>query len=239
MINSLKDEHKNINRTWELKIAHIPILIELLLLGAKDKPIKISTVEISKRIGKSQQLASKHLLELESEGYVERFKSDRQYSIKLTEKGLDQLMKLYLALKEALEAYPSAIEIEGELFSGIGEGSYYVSLEGYRRQFIDKLGFDPYLGTLNLRLTSQKDRKLRHELEHYPGIKIDSFKDEHRTYGGAKCFMAVVNDQIEGAVGIFERSHYDDSVLEVISPINLREKLGLKDGDKVRVKVFL
>ncbi|MCP8307738.1 MAG: DUF120 domain-containing protein [archaeon] len=217
----------------------MPILIELLLSGAKDSPIKISTIEISKRIGKSQQLASKHLLELENEGYVERFKGDRQYSIKLTEKGLNQLVKLYLALREVLEAPPSVIEIEGELFSGLEEGAYYVSLENYRRQFIDKLGFDPYIGTLNLKLTSSKDRKLRHELEHYSGISIDGFKNEHRTYGGAKCFMAVVNDLVEGAVGVFERSHYDDSVLEVISPIKIREKLGLKDGDRVKVKVFL
>ncbi|MEM3383190.1 MAG: DUF120 domain-containing protein [Nitrososphaerales archaeon] len=235
----MKDEPKNIDRAWELKVAHIPILVELLLLGAKDTPVKISTIEISKRIGKSQQLASKHILELESEGYIERFKSNRQYSIKLTEKGLNQLMKLYLTLKEVFEAIPQTIEIEGELFSGIGEGSYYVSLEGYRRQFINKLGFDPYLGTLNLRLTSQKDRKLRRELEHYLGIRIDSFKDEHRTYGGAKCFMAVISDRIKGAVGIFERTHYDDSVLEVISPINIRKELNLKDGDKVKVKIFL
>jgi len=224
---------------WGLKVAHIPILIELLLLGAKDSPIKISTIEISKRIGKSQQLASKHLLELENEGCVERFKGDRRYSIKLTERGLNQLTKLYLALREVLETPPSVIEIEGELFSGLGEGSYYVSLDSYRRQFIDKLGFDPYIGTLNLKLTSSKDRKLRHELEHYSGIIIDGFKDEHRTYGSAKCFMAIVNDLVEGAVGIFERSHYDDSVLEVISPIKIREKLGLKDGDRVKVKVFL
>lgn len=227
------------NRIWGLKVAHIPILIELLSLGAKDNPIKISTIEISKRMGKSQQLASKHLLELENEGYVERFKSNRQNSIKLTEKGLNQLTKLYLALKEVLEAPPSVIEIEGELFSGLGEGSYYISLEGYRRQFIDKLGFDPYLGTLNLKLTSPKDRKLRRELEHYSGISIEGFKDEHRTYGGAKCFIAVVNDQVEGAVGFLERTHYDDSVLEVVSPLNIREKLGLKDGDRVKVKVFL
>jgi len=224
---------------WGLKVVHIPILIELLLLGAKDSPIKISTIEISKRIGKSQQLASKHLLELENEGCVERFKGDRRYSIKLTEKGLNQLTKLYLALREVLEAPPSVIEIEGELFSGLGEGSYYVSLDGYRRQFIDKLGFDPYIGTLNLKLTSSKDKKLRHELEHYSGINIDGFKDEHRTFGGAKFFMAVVNDLVEGAVGIFERSHYDDSVLEVISQTKIREKLGLKDGDRVKVKVFL
>jgi riboflavin kinase len=239
MMNSLKDENKKIDRISGLKVAHIPILIELLSLGAKDSPVKVSTTEISRRIGKSQQLASKHILELENEGYVERFKSDRQYSIKLTEKGLNQLMRLYLALKEVLEAPTSIIEIEGELFSGIGEGSYYVSLEGYRRQFIDKLGFDPYLGTLNLKLTSVKDRKLRRELEHYSGISIDSFKDEHRTYGGAKCFMAVVNDLVEGVVGIFERSHYDDSVLEIISPTNIRKELNLKDGDKVKVKVFL
>lgn len=227
------------NRIWGLKVAHIPTLIELLSLGAKDSPVKISTIEISKRMGKSQQLASKHLLELEKEGYLERFKSDHQYNIKLTDKGLSHLTRLFLALKEILEAPPSVIEIEGELFSGLGEGSYYISLEGYKGQFIDKLGFVPYPGTLNLRLISPKDRKLRRELEHYSGISIDGFKDEHRTYGGAKCFIAVVNDQVDGAVGILERTHYGDSVLEVIAPLKIREELLLKDGDRVKVKVFL
>ncbi|NWG09075.1 MAG: DUF120 domain-containing protein [Nitrososphaerales archaeon] len=234
----MSTEDKTFDRIIEVKAAYIPILVELLFLGARDSPIRVLTGEVARRIGKSQQLASKQLLELEDEGFLERFKSGRHHSIRLTEKGVDQLTRLYLALKEAIEAPPSSIEIEGELFSGIGEGAYYISLENYRRQFLERLGFDPYFGTLNLRLTS-KYRKLRRELEHYSGISIAGFKDEHRTYGGAKCFPALINDLVEGAVGIFERSHYDDSVLELISSINVREKLGLKDGDIVRIKVFL
>ncbi|MCP8305654.1 MAG: DUF120 domain-containing protein [archaeon] len=235
----LKSEYESIDPIWKVKVAHIPTLIELLLLGAKDRPIKISTSELADRIEKSQQLVSKHLLELEKGGCLERFKIGRGYGLKLTEKGLDQLMMLYSVLKRTLEPPPLMLEIEGELFSGLGEGAYYVSLENYRQQFIEKLGFDPYPGTLNLRLTSPKDRKLRRELEYYPGISIDGFRNEYRTYGSAKCFMAVVNDLVEGAVGIFERTHYDDLVMEVISPIKIREKLCLKDVDKVRVKIFL
>ena len=223
---------------WRVKIAHIPTLVELLLLGAKDYHIKISTSELADRIGKSQQLVSNHLMELENEGYLERLKIGRLYGLKLTEKGLDQLMMLYSILKGTLEP-PLMLEIEGELFSGLGEGAYYTSLENYRRQFVEKMGFEPYPGTMNLRLTSLKDRKLRRELEYYTGIIIDGFKDESRTYGGVKCFIAIVNDQIKGAVGIFERTHYADLVIEIISPIKIRKKLGLRDGDKVKVKIFL
>jgi CTP-dependent riboflavin kinase len=34
------------------------------------------------------------------------------------------------------------------------------------------------------------------------------------------------------------RTHYDDSVLELIAPINLRQHFKLKDGDEVRVTAF-
>lgn len=40
----------------------------------------------------------------------------------------------------------------GRVFSGVGEGSFYVSL--YSKKFLEKLGFRPYPGTLNLRLVN-------------------------------------------------------------------------------------
>jgi len=237
--NGFRGQYKPIDPIWKVKAVYIPTLLELLTLGAKDRPINISTSELAYRIGKSQQIVSKHLLILESGGYLEKIKIGRSYGLKLTKKGLDQLRILYSVLKTILEVPPLLLEIEGELFTGLGEGAYYVSLDSYRKQFIEKLGFDPYAGTLNLKLISQKDRKLRYELECYPGIKIDGFQNDYRTYGGAKCFLAVINNLVKGAVGIFERTHYDDLVIEIISPINIREKLGLRDGDKVRVKIFL
>jgi len=32
------------------------------------------------------------------------------------------------------------------------------------------------------------------------------------------------------------RSHYGEDVIEILAPVNLREKLKLKDGDTVRIR---
>jgi riboflavin kinase len=219
------------------KPTYLQTMLELLLLGAKDKPVELSTIDLAKRIGKSQQAASKHLLELEQNGYIERTKAGKRTLVKLTKLGNDVLLQIHLQLKTALEGKPQKSEVNGTVFTGLGEGAYYISLNGYRKQFVKKLGFDPYLGTLNLRLTSPLDRMVRDTLEKLPGIKIEGFEDGHRTYGGAKCFTARLNDSVHGAVLVLERTSHDNSVLEVIAPVRLRDKLNLKDGDPVKVSI--
>jgi riboflavin kinase len=213
-------------------------MLELLLFGAKDRPMKLSTSELAKRIGKSQQAASKHLLELEQNGYIERTRIGNRSFVKITKRGSDALLELHLRLKSALEGEELASETHGEVFTGLGEGAYYISLKGYRKQFVRKLGFDPYPGTLNLRLASSLDRLIRSGLEKLPGIVIEGFEDGQRTYGGAKCFLCRINGSVEGAVLVLERTNYDDSVLEVIAPVRLRDRLNLRDGDSVTVKIF-
>lgn len=223
-----------------VKPVHIPTLLELLLLGARSRPIQISTIALAKRIGRSQQAASKHLVELERDGLIERTRIGNLHGIKLTQSGVDAMTALYGSLKTALEERPQTVEVKGYLFSGLGEGAYYVSLRGYRRQFIAKLGFDPYPGTFNVRLASALDRKTRRELQQYPGVFISGFEDEHRTFGWVRCLPAAVNGAVEGYVlSAFERTHYDDSVIEVIAPTRIRDWLGLKDGDLVSIQVTL
>ncbi len=131
------------------------------------------------------------------------------------------------------------MELHGKVFSGLGEGAYYVSMNGYRRQFISKLGFDPFPGTLNVRLLSAVDRKMRKELGVAKGIHIEGFDDGKRTYGGAECFKAVVNGEVKAAVLVLERTSHDDTVMELISPLNVRETLDLSEGDRIDVKVVL
>lgn len=223
----------------EIKPPILSTLLELLCLGAKSKPVEISTSELGKRLGKSQQSMSKHIIELEKLGLIEVTYRRRRSVIKLTEKGISILLSLYSTLREVFEEAPTIIELTGVVFSGLGEGSYYVTIEGYRKQFIKKLGFDPYPGTLNVRLTSIMEKKQRKDLEYYSGIPIEGFNDEYRTYGGAKCFPVIINDTVEGAIVLTKRSLYDESVLEIIAPVNLRAKLNLKDGDKVRLKVYI
>ena len=63
-----------------------------------------------------------------------------------------------------LERTKAELDVTGVLFSGLGEGAYYIMIKGYRKQFQSKLGFDPFPGTLNLRLDSTVDRKIRRDL---------------------------------------------------------------------------
>jgi len=199
---------------------------------------KCTTIEIAKKLGFSQQTASRHLIELEKLGHIKRMKATRGELIQITPKGAEQLNLMYLTLQRIFEGPKREVLIEGEVFTGLGEGAYYVSQPGYRRQFIEKLGFDPYPGTLNLKVEeqSQRERKL---LETYPSITLEGFMNGMRSFGQVKCYRARVDDRIDGIAVTALRSHYGEDVLEIVAPKNLREILGLKDGDSVKVRVFI
>jgi len=199
---------------------------------------KCTTAEIAKKLGLSQQTASRHLIELEKLGHIKRMKATRGEFIQITPKGAEQLNSMYLTLQRIFEGPKREVLIEGEVFTGLGEGAYYVSQPGYRRQFIEKLGFDPYPGTLNLKVEKQSQRE-RGILETYPSITLEGFMNGMRSFGQVKCYKARVNEKVDGIVVTALRSHYGEDVLEIVAPKNLRQILGLKDGDSVKVRVFI
>jgi riboflavin kinase len=129
--------------------------------------------------------------------------------------------------------------LEGVLFSGLGEGAYYVTKDGYRNQFVERLGFDPYPGTLNVKISTDYDLKALSELEAYPAIELKGFKTESRTFGPVKCYPAIINNKVKGAVIYAMRSHYGTSVLEIVAPTCLRRQLDLKDGNKVKIEILI
>jgi riboflavin kinase len=208
-------------------------------MGASRRTIKVSTEYLAEKMGLSQQTASRHLIQLEKIGLIKRTITPEGCLIKLTELGETRLKRLYSGLHRILEAaYPPSVNLEGVLFSGLGEGAYYITKDGYRKQFIEKLGFDPYPGTLNLKLTTDYDMKTLAELENYPAIELQGFKNETRSFGNVKCYPAIINNRVKGAVVSAMRSHYNSSVVELIAPTFLRSSLKLKDGNKVKVEIF-
>jgi len=214
-------------------------LYKLVELGAHRRTVKVSTEFLAKKMGVSQQTASRHLIELERLGLISRSITPEGCLVKITEQGLNEIKRLYSNLKNLIEsAYPPSITIEGIVFTGLGEGAYYIAKDGYRKQFIEKLGFDPFPGTLNLKLVSNYDIKARTELETYPAIEIEGFKNENRTFGPVKCYPAIIENKVKGAVIMAMRSHYNSSVIEIIAPLFLRKHLKLKDGNKVKVEVL-
>ena len=219
---------------------HLYTLIKLAEIGAHKRTTKISTEYLAEKMGISQQTASRYLIELERNGWIERTITPEGSLIKASVKGEKELHELYSRLRFLIEtAYPPSITLEGVVFTGLGEGAYYISKEHYKKQLAEKLGFNPYPGTLNLKLTTEYDLKTRAELDAYPAIEIQGFKNENRTFGVVKCYPATIGNKIKGALIFALRSHYDSSVLEVIAPICIRKRLNLKDGHKVKIEVNL
>lgn len=218
---------------------HLFTLLKLAEMGAHRRTAKISTEYLAAKLDASQQTASRYLIELDHRGWITRNITPDGCLIRITDAGVRELKKLYSQLRFLMEAaYPPSVTLEGVVFSGLGEGAYYISIDPYRRQFIEKLGFDPYPGTLNLKLTTDYDIKTRSELEAYPAIEIEGFKNENRTFGPVKCYPSVIENKVKGAIISALRSHYDVSVIEIIAPVFLRKHLKLKDGHKVKVEVL-
>ena len=114
-----------------------------------------------------------------------------------------------------------------------------MSLPGYKKRFKEKLGYEPYPGTLNIKLNSKLYVDRKKEILKFPAILIDGFSDEIRTYGWVKCYPALLNesDDINGMVLILERTHYDDTIIEIIAPFSIKDKFKLENGDIIKFKV--
>lgn len=221
----------------ELKIQHILTLTHLLSKGAKHNFVTVTTASLGKSIRKSQQAASKHLLELENNQFIERIINGRNISVKITPKGFSEMVKLSTVLQKSLNSSPAHVELKGTLVSGMGEGAYYMSLRGYTNQFKSKIGYIPFPGTLNVRLDKKVHQEAIKQFESLDGILIKSFSDGKRTYGWVKCFPAKLNQSINCQLIILERTHHDDSIIELISKVCIRKSGRLKDGSKVTIKI--
>ncbi|MEM3447850.1 MAG: DUF120 domain-containing protein [Nitrososphaerota archaeon] len=217
---------------------HLKTLLLLAENEAYVKSVKFTTPTLAQMLGTSQQSASRILIKMENEGLIERRIVGRLSYIKLTEKGINELKNLYIELKSIIER-PMEVTLDGRIFTGLGEGAYYLSQDYYRRQIREKFGFDPYPGTLNINLLSKDAIENRELVKRYADVEIEGFRNGVRTYGQVRGILGTFNEKDICAILFIERTHYGENVIEVISPVYLRGKYGLKDGDKVKVTVSL
>jgi riboflavin kinase len=211
----------------------------LALDGAIEGQRKVSCSGLAGRLDASTQTASRRLQRLDDAGLVEReVVSDGQW-VALTDEGERALQREYADYRRIFEGEPG-VDLAGHVTAGMGEGRHYISLPGYMRQFEDRLGYEPFLGTLNVDLDEESVRT-RARMSSFEPVRIDGWEDDERTYGPAFCYPATV----ETGGGRFdrahviapERTHHDEDQLEVIAPVKLRDELGLDDDDEVTIYV--
>ena len=125
--------------------------------------------------------------------------------------------------------------IKGKIVTGVGMGSGFVGLDWVRRQILEKLGFEPYLGTLNLKMDEGTSSEFHSYIKSRKGTLIEPVDDKF--YAG-KCFRIKINDKIDGAIVIPLVPNYPEDQIEIITPVNIREILELKDGCEITVELL-
>lgn len=221
--------------TKPMKPTQIHALKEIALRGGCWGHITLSSQELGKILGISQQSASKRILELLKAGAITRELGIRKQMLKLTPVGMEMLKREFFEYQRIFEL-GDKIAIRGTVVTGLGEGQYYLNHKEYNTQFLQKLYFQPYAGTLNLKVTGDALHKV-HNLKNLTGILVDGFQKDDRTFGQVKCFLARIRN-LDCAVVFPERSHYDD-VVEIVSKFHLRRTLGLKDGDELEISICI
>jgi riboflavin kinase len=163
--------------------------------------------------------------------------------VSVTDSGEASLRAEYTEYRQLFEE-PDSVTLEGSVTGGMGEGKHYISLPGYMSQFRERLGYEPYPGTLNIDLTPDSVR-VRPGIRSLDAVPIDSWEDDERTFGSATCYAATLSagasedeETYEGAhIIVPDRTHHDETQLEVIAADRLRDALGLADSDEVTVHV--
>jgi len=123
--------------------------------------------------------------------------------------------------------------LEGRILSGKGEGAKFLKLPWVKEQIEEKLGFVPYLGTLNLRII-QESVKLKRALAKGEGVKILPVSG----FCLGKCYRASLKTESNCAVLVPEVPDYPEDVVEIIGPENLRKKFHLLDDERVQISVM-
>jgi riboflavin kinase len=209
------------------------LLKQLATIGALHDHVFISSSQLAERLGVSQQTASRKILELLGSGLILRRMGTRKQHIRIAPIGVDVLRHEFADYKQ-LFAGGERVIVRGKIVTGLGEGRYYISRDGYRKAFGSILGFDPYPGTLNIEV-EPLDREKVAELKEADGFTIEPFQSEGRTFGAVKFFRAMIGG-VEAAAIFPLRSHHVN-VIELVSPHCLREELALTDGAEVEISL--
>ncbi len=220
---------------FHLSSREVSLLIYLAQNRAIEKEIEITTTKLAEVFSISQQTASRCLIKLQEMQIITWKSSPKGSLVQLTPAGVSILHKFRFEIERALHPDLTSITLRGTVFSGLGEGRYYISRPLYMKSFQSNLGYKPYHGTLNLRIHPNDSDRLDLIRGSWPVI-IPGFEEEGRRFGDVLCYPLSIPEIDAKIAGIIpRRTHYGTNILELISDVCLRDVLELKDNDEVTV----
>jgi riboflavin kinase len=125
--------------------------------------------------------------------------------------------------------------VQGIVSSGQGQAARFVDLPWAKTQIEKLLGFTPYPGTLNVRVTRAEATRLKRVLAQSPGVEIVPKQGFYR----ARCFGVMIMNKAHGAIITPQTPDYPVDIVEIVAPVHLRALLSLRDGSPVRITITL
>jgi riboflavin kinase len=227
-------------KDFGIEYSTLGALKQLGLAGALHRETKISIPSLAAELDVSSQTIRKRLEKLDQAGLISQRSGSAHPQVLITDRGRSALRNEYEVLQSLCERR-NDIELKGVVADGIGEGSYFVSLDGYQEQFAEKIGYKPFPGTLNIELEPESTQ-LNSRLKRFDSILIESWTNEkNQTFGPVYCHSGIL--RTEGSeyepVHIIkpEHSRYGNEIVELIAPEELRETLELDTGHRVMISV--
>lgn len=114
--------------------------------------------------------------------------------------------------------------------SGSGQGAYFMALPWVREAIHRAVGFEPYPGTLNVRLVDPDALAAWRRIRLGSALTLTPPPTESC---GAQLYPVIVAPDVRAAVIVPDVTRYSDDVLELIAPVHLRDHLAL--GDDARL----
>jgi riboflavin kinase, archaea type len=128
-----------------------------------------------------------------------------------------------------------SMKLRGVIQKGVGQGSFFTSLPWVKEQFQKAMGFPPYPGTVNVRI-SEEDLS---RMEHFFSTKdFEIVPSDPKFCSGS--FKKIYIDGIPGAA-VFPSEDvkvHGKEIIEIVCGCHIKDTLRLKDGDPVLITDF-
>ncbi|MDA0842376.1 MAG: CTP-dependent riboflavin kinase [archaeon] len=155
------------------------------------------------------------------------------------------------------------MQLRGTVTAGLGRASVFMAQPHYQDQFKELFDQTAWPGTLNVQVESDvlvryialrklsgidtldadaslREQSLQIDTTNFDAIRIRGFLRDGVSFGGATAFLGNIshNDiSVDCAILIPDLTRHVD-VIEIISPLFLRETLNVHDDDEVRIEIY-
>jgi riboflavin kinase len=116
----------------------------------------------------------------------------------------------------------------------VGRGRWFLGLDRVTHQIRATLGFDAYKNTLNVHLDAEARRFAHACTTPRPGTP---FTPMDTPFASGTVFKIQLNGRLDGALVFPLIPQYLPNQREIVAFLNLREALGVHDGDEVIVEI--